>query len=400
MRTSAEELEDALVRHQINLLAYSNRVKNQINALLEGTEELLAGKIAAKLDGMSGLNSPADWGKMSAVVEALEVIRGKAWDEATEYLIDEMNGLVTHEPVFMQSTITGVLPVVMVTALPDTKMLKSIVTTRPFEGRLLKEWAEDLKADDLRRIKGAVQTGMAAGEPTPAIVRRILGTNSLQNKDGTKVITERQVTAIVRTAVQHVANSAREEFFAANADVLDEEDYFVATLDSRTTPICRANDGKRFPRGKGPKPPLHIGCRSLRIAGLDASFLGERPAVPVTEKMLLREYAEKANLGTVAKREDLPKGEKAKYDAFARKRKRELIGTVPAATTYQDFLKRQSKAFQEEVLGVDKAKLFRDGGLKLDKFVTREGHELTLAQLAKKETQAFKAAGLDPDDYR
>lgn len=399
MRTSAEELEDALVRHQINLLAYSSGVQRQIIELLAATEELLAGKIATKLGGRQGLTTPSDWQQVSAVVEALEVIRGKAWDEVTDYLITEMNGLATHEVEYMQSTVTGVLPVVLVTSLPDTKLLKSIVTSRPFEGRLLKEWAEDLRADDLRRVKSAVYTGMAAGENTDAIVRRIVGTGTLKNKDGTVQITKNQVQTVVRTAIQHVANNARDEFFAANADIVEEE-YFVATLDSRTTPICRDNDGKRYKRGEGPKPPLHMGCRSLRIAGFSASFLGERPMVPTTEKMLLREYAEKANLGTVTKQADLPKGHKTKFNNFARKRKRELIGTVPSKTTYREFLARQSNEFQDEVLGVTKAKLFREGGLDLGKFVTREGHELTLKELAAKERDAFKKAGLDPDDYK
>jgi hypothetical protein len=56
--------------------------------------------------------------------------------------------------------------------------------------------------------------------------------------------------------------------------------------------------------------------------------------------------------------------------------------------------------FQNDTLGITKAKLFREGGLNLDKFVNRNGDELTLAQLAEREAAAFRAAGLDPDKYR
>ena len=39
---------------------------------------------------------------------------------------------------------------------------------------------------------------------------------------------------------------------------------FVAVLDSRTTDICRGNDGKRWliDNTNIPYPPLHFGCRS------------------------------------------------------------------------------------------------------------------------------------------
>jgi hypothetical protein len=50
-------------------------------------------------------------------------------------------------------------------------------------------------------------------------------------------------------------------------------------------------------------------------------------------------------------------------------------------------------------MGVTKAKLFRDGGLELDKFVHRNGDELTLRELAQKHADAFRAAGLDPSKY-
>ena len=41
-----------------------------------------------------------------------------------------------------------------------------------------------------------------------------------------------------------LTNKARAVFFDANNDIFDEE-VFVATLDSHTTPICRATDGTR-----------------------------------------------------------------------------------------------------------------------------------------------------------
>lgn len=152
--------------------------------------------------------------------------------------------------------------------------------------------------------------------------------------------------------------------------------------------------------GKGPQPPLHWNCRSLRVAALDGDMLGDRPAKPYTEGELAKEYAELNKLTGVSTRDDLPRGTKGAFDQWKRKRIRQLVGPIPASTTFNEWLKQQSETFQDETLGVTKAKLFRDGGLSLDKFTNRNGDELTLAQLAQREEAAFRAAGLDPDKYR
>lgn len=398
MKTSNEQLKDAMLRHQIGLLNYSAYVRNRINALLLATEEDVAAKILVKLDKVNGLNTPAQWNKLAVLKEALGIIRGKGWTEATEFLMEEMNALAIQEPAFMQSTILGVVPVQLNLALPTAPQLKAIVMSRPFEGRILKDWARSMAQDDIRRIGAAVQRGMAQGESNDAIVRRVIGTKGMKGADGETELSRRQVVAVVRTGVQHIANSARNEFFQGNSDILDQE-YFVATLDSRTTMICMANDGKYFPLGKGPMPPLHWSCRSLRIAGLAASFLGERPANPTTEKMLLQEYAETNNLGGVSKRANLPLGHKGKFDAYSRKRVRELVGPIPSSTTYNEWLKGQSVQYQNDQLGVTKGILFRDGGLPLSRFVAKDGKTYTLAQLAKSDADAFVAAWLDPTKY-
>ena len=41
----------------------------------------------------------------------------------------------------------------------------------------------------------------------------------------------------------------------------------------------------------------------------------------------------------------------------------------------------------------------RKGGLRLDKFVDKAGNEIPLSQLARTDRAAFKAAGLDPENF-
>lgn len=396
--TANEALRDALIRHQIYLLRYSGFVRNEMAALLEKTEERLAERIRDRLRNTRGLNTPAEVKRMQTLLEDVARIRQVGWSAATDFLINEMVGLSAQEPLFAQGMFAANSTVVIDTVLPPARQLRAIALERPFEGRILKDWAETMRAEDIRRIHSAIQLGMVAGEDSATIARRVIGTRVFNGTDGVTEVTRRQVQAITRTAVQAVANGARDEFFQENADVIEAE-LFVATLDSRTTPICRALDGKRFEVGKGPRPPMHFACRSLRVASFDADYAGSRPAKASTRKQLLKEFSDQKGLSGISDREDLPKGSKGQFDLFERKRIRELTGQVPAATSYNEWLKGQSKAFQDEILGVTKAKLFRDGGLSLDKYVAVNGSELSLSQLAAKYGDAFKRAGLDPKSF-
>ena len=71
-----------------------------------------------------------------------------------------------------------------------------------------------------------------------------------------------------------------------------------------------------------------------------------------------------------------------------------MDGQVPADMTYQDWLRKQPASRQDDILGVTKGKLFRQGGLTLDRFVDRAGRELNLTELRKKNAEAFAKAGL------
>lgn len=397
-KSANQEILDAVIRHQIYLLRYSGYVRNRIHAVLDSSERDLAAEIRYRFGGVASPKTQAQFKRMQALLAAIDAIRLDSWEQATKLLLEQMEELAYAEPIQLQTLYTTPLPVQVTTVLPSTQFLRSVALSRPFEGRVLRDWAKRMADEDLKRIGNAIQAGMVAGEDMNTIVRRVIGTRALNGSDGMTEMTRRQVTSVVRTAVQHVSNGARDGFFDANKELFAEEQ-FVATLDSRTTPICRGLDGKRFKVGKGPRPPLHFNCRSVRVAVIDGVFAGSRPAKPTTERLLVQEYARSRGLTGVRDRDGLPRGTKGDYDAWKRKRIRELVGPIPASETYQTWLKGQSVAFQEEVLGKEKAKLFRNGGLTLDKFVDlNSGREFTLKELAAKHREAFIAAGLDPDD--
>jgi len=230
---------------------------------------------------------------------------------------------------------------------PSTDMLASVVTAQPFQGKLLKEWVEDLSDSRRKMIRDAVRMGMVEGQTVDQIARRIRGTRALQYKDGLMEISRRGAQAMVRTAVNHTASRSRQLTFEKNQDIIGSEQY-VATLDGRTTPLCRALDGKVYPVGKAPVPgrDTHIGCRSC--------------LVPVV----------KSWRGLGFDIDEAPEGVRASFD-----------GQVPESTTYNEWLKGQDAKFQDSVLGPGRGELFRQGA-SVDKFVDiKTGRNFTLKEL-------------------
>ncbi len=387
-KTSNEELLEALLRHQIFLLRYAGSIRNKIIKLLEATEQDITDQIAAK--AATGRITPAALRRIEFLRKAVSKIRLKAWADVNDVWAQDLVALAQQEAEFVSAILKTVSPVEISFVLPAPRQLRFIALSKPFEGKVLKEWAKRTAATDLERIGDQLKIGLVRGETGPSIARRVRRAMDLSKFNA---------ETITRTAISAIANDTRQEFFNANKQFFEKE-LFVATLDSRTTPICRSLDGKVFKVGEGPIPPLHMNCRSIRVAALFDEAIGSRPYRAFTKKQILEEFAEREGLSRVPKNRDaLPRGLKGKFDEFARKRIRELTGQVPAKLTYQEWLSRQSAAMQDDILGKTRGRLFRRGGLTLDQFVDRQGQEIPLSELAKRERAAFVAAGLHPEDF-
>lgn len=397
MPTVNEEYFDAMVRHQIYLMRLSGSVRKEITALLDKTETDIADRIRSRLLNHKSLDTDG-FRRLKALEKYIKTVRTKAWDEVDAVWLNEITELAKLEPVFAAKALRTVSPVLLDLSLPDTSLLKALVKSSPFEGRTLSQWSSSIESTDLKRISDQIKIGMVQGQTSAEIARRVVGTAELKGKDGVTEITRRNADAITITAINHISNAAKREFYESNSDIFNGELY-VATLDDRTTAICRSLDGTVFPVGIGSIPPLHFRCRSVRVGVIDGNVIGDRPFKISTERKLLGEYSSKNDILRVTKRTDLPHGHKGTYDAYSKGRVRELTGQVPAKVNYQEWIGRQSVEFQDDVLGVTKGKLFREGNLTLDKFVNRAGDELNLSELALKHRSAFKAAGLNPDDF-
>lgn len=391
--TANEELLEALVRHQIHLLRYGSGLRNRVLALLDETEADIRRTIESKWPRVLSGTGGAQEKRLRALLELITETRRLGFDAAYAEWRESLRELVVAEASFHKTSMQTVAPVVLDMVTPTPSMLRAIVSTQPLQGRVLRDWASNLRAADVRRIETHLRQGMIQSEPVPSIVRRLTGMG------GATQITRNEATSITRTAVNTYSQAARELLSSENEDLIQGERY-VATLDDRTTTICASLDGKIYKVGKGPKPPLHWQCRSARVPVLDGSSLSTRPMKQSTERDLLREFAEREGIRAPGSRDRLPRGTRGRFDAFARRRVRELTGVAPSDLSYSQFFSRQSAAFQNEVLGVTKGRLYRQGGLTLERFTDPRGRTYTLAELARRDADAFRAAGLNPEDFR
>ncbi len=398
MPTSNETVRDALIRHQVNLQRLSAGMSNQVIRLLDETEDSIVADIREQLRKGATTETTAGLRKLEHLEDLVKQIRHGAISTTEDLVADLSYGVVRHEAEFSASALDAASPTELDLDTPAASTLAALVK-EPFEGHTLSTWFDRVAEADSQRIMDAVRLGLTRGEDIDTIVRRVVGTSSVIGQDGATQLTRQNIDSLVRTAVNHYSNRARSLTFEQNKDVIHSEVY-VATLDARTSAICRSLDGKVYPVGEGKFPPQHFRCRSIRVPTLDGKLVGDRPMKPVTEKMLLKEFNDLNPGSDAKKRADLARGLKGEFDDYAKKRIREMVGTVPASTTYNEWLKRQSADFQDEILGKSKAKLFRSGGLSLDKYVGRDGTELSLAQLAKNNKAAFKKAGIDPAKYQ
>lgn len=356
MASVNEVIFDAQVRHSIYLQRYTAGTVSRIIALLNRVDADLAAQIA-KFDPNEVAPRYAEQ-RLEKMLDAIRVLNRDVYEAALKALRGEMGDLAAYEAEFQTRILSDNIPVQVDVVQPAPAQVRAAAMARPFQGRLLKEWGRDLEASAFARVRDAIRIGFTEGETTDQIIKRVRGTRPFQYKDGILESNRRGLAAMVRTAVAHTANVARAETFNENADLVKSVKW-VSTLDSKTSAVCRARDGKVYPLDSGPRPPAHWNCRSS--------------TTPVLKS--LRELGLNVD--------DVEGSTRASMD-----------GQIPQSTTYGDWLKGKSASFQDDVLGPTKGKLFRDGGLTLDRFVDPTGKEYTLDELRKRDAEAFRKAGL------
>lgn len=364
-------LADEQIGHNADLQRYSNWLVTRVIGLLNRVDDDLIAAITKALEKLPAGELNVE--RLEGLLTSVRRLNHTAYVTAGKELTLQLKELVEVELGFQMELFETEIPPQVIASVglnevPAAQVFAA-VRSRPFQGRLLKEWAASMEESRMVRIRDAVRIGFVEQQTIDQIVRRIRGTKARGYADGLIEIDRRNAQAIVRTAVSHTAATAREAFYEGNADIIKARKW-DSTLDSRTTPICQARDGKLY------EPVTHkpIGHSMPWLGGPGRAHWGCRSVdVPVTKSW--------RELGIPI--DDLPPSTRASMD-----------GEVPEDMNYGAWLQRQSAKRQDDILGPNRGALLREGGLKFTELFDTKGKYLTLDELKERRPGAFRQAQL------
>ena len=409
-------IPEVFFRETIDINRYSNAVsadfvKTYNDVILLAARKLNAINIRQAKAGEGVVIAPQTKKRLRAIIAQSKSSLDKWSKTSTKKMIKEIEGLAKVQAGFIEGELkkavkSGNIPINSVAI--SSKYAESFVTTDPTKVNIFtsKQFTEDdfkkfgSGKFELTARQGAMQTlpngetvekafrgiatrqqeglartirqGVFSGESTQQIASRMIGRLEFGQRGSVRQIAQaggeltklanHQIQTIVRTSVNLVQNQASQAVYAANSKVAPKYEY-VATLDSRTSPICKRLDGRKFEYNKGPTPPQHFNCRST--------------TVPVVDYEGLRKREEFKDLTPP------PKGKVVTRPTG------EGTGRVPQDTQYGDWLLGQDKKLKVKTLGNEQkvryferlAKKEGSGQKAIRKMVREDGSERSLKDL-------------------
>ena len=409
-------IPEVFFRETIDLNRYSNAVSADFvrtynDVILLAARKLNAINIRQAKAGEGVVIAPQTKKRLRAIIAQSKSSLDKWSKTSTKKMIKEIEGLAKVQAGFIEGELkkavkSGNIPINSVAI--SSKYAESFVTTDPTKVNIFtsKQFTEDdfkkfgSGKFELTARQGAMQTlpngetvekafrgiatrqqeglartirqGVFSGESTQQIANRMIGRLEFGQRGSVRQIAQaggeltklanHQIQTIVRTSVNQVQNQASQAVYAANSKVAPKYEY-VATLDSRTSPICKRLDGRKFEYNKGPTPPQHFNCRSTTVPVVDYAGLKKQKGF-----------------------EDLTPPPKGKV---VTRPTGEGTGRVPQDTQYGDWLLGQDKKLKVKTLGNEQkvryferlAKKEGSGQKAIRKMVREDGSERSLKDL-------------------
>ena len=339
--SATEYLIDASTRHQIMLQRLSGGAFNKLKPILEK----LQNDVKARLR-----DNPTDFQmhRLTALSADIQALFDEANAEFGRQLNLDLNDFTEYETDFQYRMLGNAvtteltLPAIEQVVAAVTVAKSELVSGKKVQRLTISEMVETLGSKP-KTIENRIRAGIIEGKSVDQMVRDIMRIADQVNK--------RDARTIVTTAFNLAGSEARRAVNEANADVLIGE-RLVVTLDSRTSATCYGLGSKNeiYKIGEGPQPPLHFGCRSVRVGVADPRY-----AVPNIKGL-----------------------KSARGDNGVEK--------IDTDVTFDQFLKNQSVKFQEEFFyklsgGQYKYDAWKAGKINGADFVDGKGAEIDLSYL-------------------
>lgn len=337
-----QALQDALLRHSLEILRLSAGEQAQVDAIL--------GELARELKDLLQTADLSDAGKreIEALIKEAEGLIDIGYRRTGAATDTYTLAVIVAEKT--QEIVQDVIPANV--RLPSDGTLFALGKDVLIDGAPSSAWWAKQSQDTAFRFASQVRQGIVNGETQERIVQRIVGR---RGEPGIMDTARRNARSLVHSSVMTAANRARLETFRKNSRIIKGVRW-LSVLDGHTCGRCMAMDGQAWnldgEKLPGTKvafmaPPIHFGDRCI-LSPIPKTF---------------------ADIGL-----DIPEPTNEGQRASS-------LGPVHGKTTFDDFLARQSAAFVDGVLGKERAALYRAGKITVRDLVSGTGRELTLQEL-------------------
>ncbi len=329
--TTNESLIDASIDHQIDLQHYANGVvREEVGELNSDDNELFALLLAALL----ALSPSATPSQIDAAIGPALLVNDRIYGDVARDLASRMEALAQEEAEY-QLALTQSAQDQRAAPLDTTRTITDMLAV-PIIGLTIVDTIRGLAAKRAEAIRRAAQAGFVNGQTADEIVRSLRGTRSAGFTDGLFNTSRHHLETTIRTALSHAVSYTVAAFRELNPNIIRAV-VWLSVLDTHTSTWCIARAGKRYTVDAAHRPighsydwgagpgRYHYNCRST--------------SAPL------------------------------------------LAGEIPNASTYADWLSRQSAARQDEVLGPTRGRMYRSGQVSVEGFLNNRGRLLTLDQL-------------------
>jgi SPP1 gp7 family putative phage head morphogenesis protein len=334
--------------------------------LAEVRRELAAAvvELRAKIEGRVG--------------ETIDAITGTAPAAIRQALAEIATGIESGE-IEAAPAVKGAITGALAHRVPIDRLAQ--IGAVPFDGKSWTQWGAKLAADTHDRIESEARQWFATGDGIDDLRKRIT-----------------TATGMAKTSADRLARTLASDI-SARASQLSLSEFmgstitgwrWVSTLDGRTSPQCRALDGKEWRAGEHhPRPPQHPNCRSILVPISKLSNMLDEGA----QRPWSRETDTPSQHGRDLRRIARERIGVDRWRAMSEPRRRteitkerddwnaKNVGKTSAGTTYSEWIKRQPESFQRDVLGAARFDLFKKG-IPLSAMVTPDfSRPLTVAEL-------------------
>lgn len=354
--TTNETIVDLFTERALDILRLETGTRDKVAVFLHELEREIVASLA-KIDPAGTPDAARQRKRLASLLKVVQsTIRGTYRDIST-LMAREIREIIDIEASWTVTALNNAIGINFVDSSLTRAGLANLVSETLIQGAASKDWWGRQAQGLVDKFADEMRKGVALGESNSKLIERVRGTATQR---GVMEVSQTSAERLVRASVQAAANAGREAMYAENDDLIVSLQWH-ATLDTRTSHWCIARDGHHYSNDDAHKPKdggppwlegpgkIHWGCRSTSV-----------PILKTWRELGIDE-------------DEVPETTRASMD-----------GQVPVQTTFESWLKKQSKERQDTVLGEGKADLWRAGKITFRDLLDQNGRPLTTEELRAK----------------